>query len=508
MISKRQFFIGMIVGAWIGGVVVLGWYHAKRYQEPQEPRTVVYEQRSPQSQTYLTNLLDDASATVPQGLDFTYASKVATPAVVHIQSTYKVKTVQNYSFHSPLDQLFKDFFGDKFFDFEPDQREYKNMPKQSAGSGVIITEDGYIVTNNHVVDNADQIEVVLNDNRKYEAKLVGNDPSTDLSLLKIDVKGLPYLQFGSSDALQIGEWVLAVGNPFNLTSTVTAGIVSAKARNLDIIDKSSMPVTSFIQTDAVVNRGNSGGALVNLQGKLVGINTAIATPTGAFAGYSFAVPSSIVKKVSADLMKYGTIQRAVLGIGIIDVNAELAKEKKLTHYGGVYVKEVYEKSAAATAGLKEGDIITAINEREVKSSAQLIEQIVQYKPGDKINITLYRKKKKKIIAATLKDLTSQSKIVRRESTISVEGATFENIDKGIQKKMNIKGGVCVKEITRGKWYKAGIRKGFIITLIDKEIINNVDDLVRVLNSKKGVIVIEGVYPPGEEAYYALKYGDS
>ncbi|MCG8340982.1 MAG: Do family serine endopeptidase [Cytophagales bacterium] len=504
MISKRQFFIGTMVAAWIGGVVAVGGYRFWGYKES---RTVVYKSENLQPQTHLTNLLDDSSFTVPQGLNFIYASEVATPAVVHIQCTYKAKTVQHPNYHSPLDQLFKDFFGDRFFDFEPpEQREY--TPKQSVGSGVIIAEDGYIVTNNHVTDNADQIEVILNDNRKYEAKLVGSDPSTDLSLLKIDVKGLPYLQFGSSDALQIGEWVLAVGNPFNLTSTVTAGIVSAKARNLDIIDRSSMPVTSFIQTDAVVNRGNSGGALVNLKGELVGINTAIATPTGAFAGYSFAIPSSIVKKVADDLMKYGTIRRAVLGIGITDVNAELAKEKKLTNYRGVYVGEVYEKSAAATAGLKEGDVITAIDDNEVKNTSQLIEQVARHKPGDNVRITFYRKDKKRTVTATLKDVASQSKIARKESTVSVEGATFENIDKATQKKMNVKGGVQVKEVGRGKWQQVGIKKGFIIKLIDKEIINDVDDLVRVLNSKKGAILIEGVYPSGEEAYYALKYGDA
>ena len=504
MISKKQFFIGTMVAAWIGGVVAVGWHRFLGYKEP---KTVVYETKDPQTPTYLTKFLNDSSFKVPQGLNFIYASKVATPAVVHIQTTYKVRTVENHSYHTPLDQLFKDFFGDRFFDFEPEQREY-SIPKQSVGSGVIIAEDGYIVTNNHVIDKADQIEVILNDNRKYEAKLVGSDPSTDLALLKINVKGLSYLQFGSSDALQIGEWVLAVGNPFNLTSTVTAGIVSAKARNLDIIEKSSMPVTSFIQTDAVVNRGNSGGALVNLKGELVGINTAIATPTGAFAGYSFAIPSSIVKKVADDLMKYGTIQRAVLGIGIRDVNSELAKEKKLTNYSGVYVGEVYEKSAAAAAGLKEGDVITAIDGNGVKNTSELIEQVARHKPGDKVHVTFYRKGKKRTTTTILKDVASQSKIARKGSTISVDGATFENIDKATQKEINSKGGVRVKEVGRGRWQQVGIKKGFIIKLIDKEVINDVDDLVRVLNSKKGVVLIEGVYPSGKEAYYALKYGDA
>ncbi|MCS7073317.1 MAG: trypsin-like peptidase domain-containing protein, partial [Bacteroidia bacterium] len=300
-----------------------------------------------------------------QPMDFRSAAAQATPAVVHIKSTITKRNSRSSSPFGDDFNPFREFFGDGFI---------QPQPTDATGSGVILTADGYVATNNHVIENADKIEVILNDNRSYTATLVGTDPSTDLALLKINEKNLPFLKFGDSDKLEIGEWVLAVGNPFNLTSTVTAGIVSAKARSINIL-QDRFKIESFIQTDAAVNPGNSGGALINTKGELVGINTAIATKTGYFSGYSFAVPVNIVRKVMDDLMQYGEVQRGFLGIEIRDVNAELAKEKKLKDVKGVYVGKVNENSAAESAGLKEGDVITKIDEVKVNTASELQEQI-------------------------------------------------------------------------------------------------------------------------------------
>ncbi len=306
--------------------------------------------------------------------DFTNAAETSVNAVVHVKTTYSVRQVTT-------DPVLEFFFG------RPLQQEQR--VQQASGSGVIISQDGYIVTNNHVIDKARNIEVVLNDKRTYPATLVGTDPNTDIALLKIEEDNLPYLNFGNSDDLQVGEWVLAIGNPFNLTSTVTAGIVSAKARNINIIS-SDMKIESFIQTDAAVNPGNSGGALVNTQGELVGINTAIASQTGSYSGYSFAVPVTIVNKVVDDLKTYGTVQRGLMGVQIADISSELYKQKHLTTMQGVYVSNVIQGSAAAKAGLQAGDVITAINGRTIDGTAQLQETIGQHRPGDTIEVRYIR----------------------------------------------------------------------------------------------------------------------
>ena len=346
------------------------------------------------SKIVLTNLTPPPVATNTEGPNFVYAARRATPGVVHITAKHISRTVRRGN--NSLEDLLKDFFGEGF---ESGPREYKTRPSDIFGSGVIISEDGFIVTNNHVVDNADSLEVTLDDNRRYLAKLIGADPDTDLALLKIEEKKLSYLTFGSSETLQIGEWVLAVGNPFNLTSTVTKGIVSAKARRTDLSKAGGrMAIESFIQTDAAVNPGNSGGALVNLQGELIGINTAISTPTGAFAGYAFAIPSSIVKRVVEDLKQYGMVQRAVLGIFPIDVNADLASEKKLKRFEGVYVNKFTERSAAAEAGLREGDIIIGINQNKIKNLAQLHENLAAYRPGAEVQVMIDRAGKEMTIS--------------------------------------------------------------------------------------------------------------
>lgn len=500
--KQKQFIINNLVTAlWV--LIALGGYHFATSKGKQVSTT--WEPRGSEQTIHLTRFDPSANLEAAEKLSFIHAAKTATPAVVHITAKYEAKIVRGAISNSPLERLFKEFFGEEF---ELGPKEYKSQPGIGLGSGVIIAENGYIVTNNHVVEGADQIEVTLDDNRRYTAQIIGTDPDTDLALLKVEEKGLSYLKFGNSDSLQIGEWVLAVGNPFNLTSTVTKGIVSAKARRADLYKTgSSVKIESFIQTDAAVNKGNSGGALVNLKGELVGINTAISTPTGAFAGYSFAIPSAIVERVMYDLRKYGTVQRAVLGIFMQEVNADLAVEKKLKRFDGVYVDRFTENSAAAEAGLKKGDIIVAINGNRVKNVPQLQEQIARYQPHDKVSITFDRKGKEGTIQVTLKDALNKVRLVRGQKTVEIAGATFENVDKATQQKFGLTGGVEIKALKAGKWQQAGIKKGFIITAIDKECIENLDQLASILNSKKGGILVEGIYPNGVRAYYGLGWGN-
>ena len=325
-------------------------------------------------------IYDTTDVIVPEGMNFIYTSKKTTPAVVHIRTTYEGRST---GMRSPFEDMFRDFFGERY---SPRERE---MPqRRGSGSGVIMTSDGYIITNNHVVDNASEVEVLLNDNRTFIATVEGADPTTDIAVLKIDAENLTTVDFGNSDNVEIGEWVLAVGSPFEFRSTVTAGIVSAKARNIGILrDRSNLQIEAFIQHQAPVNPGNSGGALVNLKGELVGINTAIATPTGTFAGYSFAVPSNLVRKVYRDLVEFGVVQRALLGITILDVNAELAEEKDLPVLTGVLIDRVNAGGAADDAGLESGDVIVEINGMEIKNISNLQEQVAINRPGDKILVT-------------------------------------------------------------------------------------------------------------------------
>ncbi len=505
---KKQQLLINIIALLVGGLGVLG---AQRFFYAQEQKATLYQPYAVPAQVRLSSLPIDSGAVVSRPANFINAAEIATPAVVHIKSKYEHKVRQHAKSGTPLDELLKEFFGDRFFNADPDQKreDRKIQPSYASGSGVIIAENGYIVTNNHVVKDADEISITLYDNRKYTAKLIGSDPSTDIALLKIDVKNLSYLMFGNSDTLRIGESVMAVGNPFNLTSTVTAGIVSAKARNINIERReNSLQIESFIQTDAAVNTGNSGGALVNLKGELVGINTAIFTPNNAFAGYSFAIPAAIVKKVTDDLMQYGSVQRALLGVMIRDVTAELAEEKKLAQVSGVYVVEVHEGSAAANAGLKANDVIVAIDRHKVKNTSQLQGQVACHKPGDKIHITFYRKGKEKTATVTLKNAANETKIVRKQSdtTVSVEGAILENVSQATQKKLAITGGVRIKKLGKGKWKQAGMQEGFIITTIDKERIENVNDLTRILNDNRKFMLVAGVYPNSKkEVAYALQW---
>lgn len=427
--------------------------------------------------------------------DFTVAAEKSVNSVVHIKT--KMTIQQNTS----VDPFFEFFFG------QPN-RPQQSREQMASGSGVIISNDGYIITNNHVVNNATSVEVVLNDKRQFDAQIIGVDPSTDIALLKIDAQNLPTLSFGNSDALKIGEWVLAVGNPFNLTSTVTAGIISAKARNINILD-SDMKIESFIQTDAAVNPGNSGGALVNTKGELIGINTAIASRTGSYAGYSFAVPISIASKVVADLKEYGIVQRALLGVRIRDINSEFAKEKNISTLKGVYIAEVEKESAAFDSSLQAGDIITAINGIKTHTVSQLQEQVGRYRPGDKVSLSYIRNGKQEKTTIEFKNRSGNTDIVKANTNIEL-GIELAPINSQIKRKYNIKSGLEVLSVKSGSIFSnAGIQKGFILLKINNSYIASQKDFnqayknaIHKSNTDK-VLFISGLYPSGKIVHYAI-----
>jgi len=430
--------------------------------------------------------------------DLTRAAEKSVHAVVHI--TTKVKA---QSYGGGDNPLYDFFFGPR--GNSPQPRGYNQEPEYNmgAGSGVIIGSEGYIVTNNHVIEDADNIEVVLNDSRKFTAKVIGRDPNTDIALVKIEAKELPYLVWGNSDAIKLGEWVLTVGNPFNLTSTVTAGIVSAKSRSIGIMS-GQMPLESFIQTDAAVNPGNSGGALVNASGELVGINAAIASRTGSYSGYSFAIPSSIAHKVVDDLKQFGGVQRALLGVEMKPVDDDLAKEKNLGKIEGVYVVRITDEGAARQAGIKAGDVITAVNGNQVNAPQQLQEQIGKYRPGDKVAITIKRNGDLKQYDVVLRNTKGDTSIVKE--SFSVLGAEFGPILEKDKERLKIDEGIQVINLSNGKLKEAGVKIGFIITDINKSSVSSVEDVQRVLSqsSNKKPILVEGVYPGGEWTYYVFK----
>ncbi|MBP3440569.1 MAG: Do family serine endopeptidase [Tidjanibacter sp.] len=433
--------------------------------------------------------------------DLTYAAENAVQAVVNIEVT---KTVQG---QSTIDPFFQ-FFGIPQGYGAPSTREAK-----AGGSGVLITADGYIVTNNHVVDGANTLKVKLYDGRTFEAKIIGTDPTTDVALLKIEGAEFPFLKFGSSDALRLGEWVLAIGSPFDLQSTITAGIVSAKARNLGAIP-SQYSIESFIQTDAAVNPGNSGGALVNTAGELVGINTLIQSQTGSYIGYSFAVPSSIVQKVVVDLKEYGVVQRALLGISYQDITAEFVeaygKEYGISEIGGAYVAEVVENGAAADAGIQKGDIITEIDGNTIGAKARIGEIIATKRPGEKVKISIKRDGKVKHFEVTLRNKAGKTEPVSKQDLASLQslGGAFEDVSRRVAQNLGIKGGVKVTQVHEGGFLdKARVRPGFVITHLNEVAVGSVAEMESLLESGKvgdKVTSVDGIYPStGRSASYSL-----
>jgi len=441
--------------------------------------------------------------------DFTVAAELSIHAVVHVKTKTPMKVQQFGGFQN--DPLFDYFFGRP--QQNPRSKKDDDAPMQEGvGSGVIITNDGYIVTNNHVVDGSSEIEVTLNDKRTFKAKLIGADPNTDIALIKIDAEKLPVIAFGNSDSLKVGEWVLAVGNPFNLTSTVTAGIVSAKARNINIIN-TKMPIESFIQTDAAVNPGNSGGALVNTRGELVGINAAIASQTGSYAGYAFAVPVSIVQKVVSDIRQYGVVQRALLGVNIGDIDSKLAKEKKLKTLEGAYVDQVFDQSAAKSAGIKKGDVINNVNGVPVKSRAEVQEQVGRYRPGDKITVTVVRGDSEEKLKVELKNSQGNYGVVSSQDSKDVLGATFKDVDAKIKDKLDLDYGVEIKSLTKGKLADQGIKPGFIILKINSQAVRSAEDVQAAFDAamnngeREKALFIVGVYPTGKVTYYIINLAE-
>lgn len=416
--------------------------------------------------------------------DFVFASENSLNSVVHV--TTKVVTT---SFQ-------RDPFYEFFYGPGAGGREFKQFGTGS-GSGVIISADGYIVTNNHVIEDASEIEVILNDNRKYSAKIIGADPSTDIAVIKIEEKGLHALPLGNSDDLHIGEWVLAVGNPFNLTSTVTAGIVSAKARNINLLSDRGrndvVPIESFIQTDAAVNPGNSGGALVNTKGELIGINTAIASQTGSYTGYSFAVPVNLVRKVMADLMDFGVVQRGYLGVSIADISQELKEEKNLPNLDGVFIASVVEDGSAKKAGVKEGDVILKIGSKDINSVAALQEEVGKRRPGDKLSVTIRNSKGyEEVKDIVLRNRDGDTKLVSKEEIKKnvALGATFSELTSKEKKELDISHGVKIKSLNAGKLKSLGLTEGMVILKVNNEAIESVEQLTDKLNNKsnKGVLL--------------------
>jgi Do/DeqQ family serine protease len=444
-------------------------------------------------------------------LDFTGTAEKVTNAVVHIRSTQTGSVSRERESNDPIQQFF----------FGPNG-PIQQGPSVSSGSGVIINADGFIVTNNHVVQDADVVDVTLFDNRSFKAEVIGTDPDTDLAVIKINQKDLPYLSFVNSDNSKVGEWVLAVGNPFNLNSTVTAGIISAKGRSINIINSNNpsrdnkqgrTAIESFIQTDAAINPGNSGGALVSLDGGLLGINTAIASPTGSYSGYGFAVPSNIVSKVVEDLLAFGTVQRGWLGIEVRSVDSDLAKEEALDVNEGAFVAGLAEggKGAAQEAGIQKGDVVIKMDETAIKSSTALIEYVGRKRPGDKINITVDRKGKTIVIPVTLKNKDGKIASVKREEkdVTSSLGMELEDVDGKLLKKLDLANGVVVKSLGNGAVKKyTDMRQGFIITHVDNLAVKTAKEVNEILKKKKqgDQVIFAGVYPDFPREYlYALRF---
>jgi serine protease Do len=468
-------------------------------------KTYFYSQDSGKVPSNYAKFFEGTNKAGAGPVDFTEAASAAIPATVHI----KTKTVRTVSNNLPKHNPFSDLFG-----IDPDQffggggNGMRSMPEMASGSGVIISNDGYIVTNNHVVDGADEVTVTLSNRKSFKAKVVGADPSSDIAVIKIDAQGLPFLLYGNSDDVKIGQWILAVGYPLTLETTVTAGIVSAKGRTLDINRRQSQtPVESFIQTDAAVNPGNSGGPLINTEGQLIGINSAIASPTGSYAGYSFTIPVNIVKKIVSDIMKFGTPQRAFLGISYPrdDISEDQKKEQGIKDGEGVYVMDITPDGAAGHAGILKGDLITKLNGVAVFSGAEMVGQIATYSPGDKITVTYKRDGKEFTVPILLRNNTGTTTMVKT-SVLDKLGGSLQTLDKKDAATLDVKGGVVVKSVTEnGLMDKSRIQEGFIILKANGQEVKSVEEFQKILEKASGTVKLEGVFSGYEGVYtYPLR----
>ncbi len=445
--------------------------------------------------------------------DFTVAAEKTVNSVVCIKSyvSRQQNPYSSYGSTNPFD-LFDFFFGPQQQQ-QPKQQQRqqkKSEPVQSGlGSGVIISADGYIVTNNHVVDGADKLEVLLNDNSTYEAKIIGTDEASDLALIKIEASGLSPITFGDSESVKVGEWVLAVGNPFGFNSTVTAGIISAKGRSLGSNSSGRMGVESFLQTDAALNPGNSGGALVNLKGELIGINAAIYSNTGSYTGFSFAIPTTIAKKVITDIRQYGTVQRAVLGVTVAELDSKIAKDKGITcTNSGLIISSVEDRSTAKELGLEENDVIVGLNDSKIHTLAELQEQMSKYRPGDKISVSFYRNNKLQTKSGVLRNNQGNTELVKKEDFSSL-GCAFMKVSDETKQHLGITYGVQVMGVKEGRFRDEGITDGFVILTINEERVSSSDDVERIFNKimksddSDKVMIISGIYPTGKKRYYAV-----
>ncbi len=483
----------LILAAILGSAISLGInFYLQKDSHPQN---------TPAQYTVPAKFTNNSKKYMAAGaVDFSQAAEKSVHAVVHIKSASVVNhLVYGYQkYYDPLAELFG--LGGERYSRVPQNKQELRL---ASGSGVIISSDGYIVTNNHVIEDADELEVVTNDNKSFKAKVIGTDPSTDLAVLKIDAQNLPYLQFANSDDINVGDWVLAVGNPFNLSSTVTAGIVSAKARNINIL-KERTAIESFIQTDAAVNPGNSGGALVNLNGDLIGVNSAIASPTGAFAGYSFAIPSNIVAKVTEDLIKFGVVQRAFLGVQLAELDAQSAQDLGIDRTQGVYIVNVAPNGAAKDAHLKPNDVISKVNNKEIKSQSQLLEQLSQFRPGDQINLEIIRNNKSINVPVVLKNREGTTEIVKNDAEYIFNklGIRLKELTADERAQYSINSGILVESIGKGKIKESTkMQEGFVILKANGKSVKNKKQFMDILRNSEGSLLLEGFYPGYYGQYY-------
>ena len=476
--DMKKGILTIVLSALLGGVVA---FAVTKSMTPDNPgRQVVVSADGAQYRTVNLDMTDYP--------DFTYAAESAVDAVVYVKVTVKdvTRRIPN--------SIFDFFFG---YEGTPQERE-----RVGSGSGVIIRPDGYIVTNNHVVEDASKIEVTLNNNKTFEAQLIGTDPATDVALIKIDAQGLPVIPFGDSDNLRLGDWVIAIGSPYDLRSTITAGIVSAKGRSMPNYD-GEFKIESFIQTDAAVNPGNSGGALVDKAGNLVGINTAIVSQTGSYTGYSFAIPSNIVKKIAFDLIDYGSVKRAVLGVTMRQLDDKLAAELKLSSPNGVYIVEVLKGSAADEAGMREKDVIVAIDSVKVTNASEVQEQVNKFHPGDKTVITVVRDGKEKTLDVTFKGTAAENGSVDEEGGVAFYGARLKQAPKETLERLDIKHGVEIVSVGPGKVMDAGVSEGFIIMYVNDEPVSKPQDVIDIIKKSKRAVFVEGVTPYGKVSYFGF-----
>lgn len=484
-------FVLVLLGSGIGAAIYANFFEKDYVYLPQPALPTTFSSYTEVDEPPTPRRSESAVDTNP---DFVVASEIARPAVVHIKSRYEVRRNNRET----------DFFSNPFKDYFEDDLD-NNPQGMASGSGVLISPDGYIATNNHVIDEADKVEVTLFDNRTYTARVIGTDVATDLALLKLDASDLPHLSFGNSDEVKVGQWVLAVGNPMDLTSTVTAGIVSAKGRNINLLRADSeFAIESFIQTDAAVNKGNSGGALVNIQGDLIGINTAIASRTGYYAGYSFAIPATIARKVMEDLLAFGEVRRGFLGVSIQPVDATLAERFNLSVLKGAYVSQVNEDLGAAEAGIIKGDVIVSVNGKEVNSSSELQEQVSRYRPGDRVRVKAYRGDSEKEFVVVLKQITRNSFLASDEAPreLNYKGSVFRPLSEEEFRRLDIETGVMVN-VAGDKMSKGGIQDGFVITEVDGKKIQDLDELEEALKASGEYITIKGLYSKGMIASYSF-----